>query len=221
MQGEVARLKASEGNRSDERNAAVFVRLAELRRAGLEVWPAVSDLGGLSGLRQTCETEVIPWLRDPQLSLRRVLCAGLPGMGKSFFARWLAGRIGAECVAHDIPFFLEFVGYDPQGDDEKSLEYAKKKPEIVTRSMQEFSKPQYFVDVLKVEVPINAEFVEGKWVGQELRIGDDVVLEITDHCPRCVMTTLPQGDLPKDSGILRTAARHNDVHVGVYAEVRQ
>lgn len=64
-----------------------------------------------------------------------------------------------------------------------------------------------------------AEFVETKWVGRELRIGDDVVLKITDHCPRCVMTTLPQGDLPKDSGILRTAARHNDVHVGVYAEM--
>jgi uncharacterized protein YcbX len=68
---------------------------------------------------------------------------------------------------------------------------------------------------------VDAEFVESKWVGQELRVGDDVVLEITDHCPRCVMTTLPQGDLPKDSGILRTAARHNDVHVGVYAEVRR
>lgn len=65
------------------------------------------------------------------------------------------------------------------------------------------------------------DFVESTWVGRELRIGDDVVLEITDHCPRCVMTTLPQGDLPKDSGILRTAARHNSVHVGVYAEVRR
>ena len=61
----------------------------------------------------------------------------------------------------------------------------------------------------------DAEFVETSWVGRELRIGDDVVLEITDHCPRCVMTTLAQGDLPKDSGILRTAARHNEVHIGV------
>jgi uncharacterized protein len=66
-----------------------------------------------------------------------------------------------------------------------------------------------------------ADFAEGKWVGRELQIGNDVVLEITDHCPRCVMTTLAQGDLPKDSGILRTAALHNEVHVGVYAEVRR
>src|SRR6185369_3983243 len=73
-------------------------------------------------------------------------------------------RIGAECATYDIPFFLEFVGYDPAGGDEKGLEYAKRKPQIVTASMAEFSKPQYFVDVLKVEVPINAEFVEGSSV---------------------------------------------------------
>src|SRR6185295_1531281 len=73
-------------------------------------------------------------------------------------------RIGAECAAVDIPFFLEFVGYDPAGGDEKGPEYAAKKPEIVTKSMQEFSKPQYLVDVLKVEVPINAEYVEGSSV---------------------------------------------------------
>src|SRR5712692_1138841 len=47
-------------------------------------------------------------------------------------------RIGAECATHEIPFFLEFVGYDPAGGDEKGLEYAKRKPEIVTKSMQEF-----------------------------------------------------------------------------------
>jgi len=69
-------------------------------------------------------------------------------------------RIGAECETYEIPFFLEFVGYDPKGGDEKGLEYAKAKPEIVKRSMEEFSKPQYRVDVLKVEVPVNAEYVE-------------------------------------------------------------
>jgi len=73
-------------------------------------------------------------------------------------------RIGAECETYEIPFFLEFIGYDPKGGDEKGLEYAKAKPEIVTKSMAEFSKPQYRVDVLKVEVPINANFVEGSGV---------------------------------------------------------
>ncbi len=70
-------------------------------------------------------------------------------------------RIGAECEAWQIPFFLEMVGYEPQGGDEKSLEYAVKKPEIVARSMEEFSKPQYKVDVLKVEIPVNTQYVEG------------------------------------------------------------
>jgi tagatose 1,6-diphosphate aldolase len=73
-------------------------------------------------------------------------------------------RIGAECETYEIPFFLEFVGYDPKGGDEKGFEYAKAKPEIVKASMKEFSLPQYNVDVLKVEVPINAEYVEGSSV---------------------------------------------------------
>jgi tagatose 1,6-diphosphate aldolase len=69
-------------------------------------------------------------------------------------------RIGDECRANDIPFFLEFVGYE-EGADEKGLAYAKKKPQIVMASMAEFSKDRYGVDVLKVEVPINMKFVEG------------------------------------------------------------
>jgi tagatose 1,6-diphosphate aldolase len=73
-------------------------------------------------------------------------------------------RVGAECETQQIPFFLEFVGYDPKGGDEKGLEFAKQKPVSVTKSMEEFSKPQYRVDILKVEVPINANFVEGSSV---------------------------------------------------------
>jgi tagatose 1,6-diphosphate aldolase len=73
-------------------------------------------------------------------------------------------RIGAECEFYEIPFFLEFVGYDPKGGSEKGLEFAKIKPQVVVGSMREFSKPQYRVDVLKVEVPVNAEFVEGSSV---------------------------------------------------------
>jgi len=70
-------------------------------------------------------------------------------------------RIGAECEAHEVPFFLESVGYNPAGGDERSPEFAKAKPEIVKRTMEEFSKPQYKVDVLKVEVPVSVEFVAG------------------------------------------------------------
>ncbi len=69
-------------------------------------------------------------------------------------------RIGDECRANDIPFFLEFVGYE-EGADEKGFDYAKKKPQIVIESMKEFSKDRYGVDVLKVEVPVNMKFVEG------------------------------------------------------------
>ncbi|MDD4933943.1 MAG: MOSC domain-containing protein [Methylacidiphilaceae bacterium] len=62
-------------------------------------------------------------------------------------------------------------------------------------------------------------FVENRWIGKRIRIGDSVRLQVTMGCGRCVMTTLPQGDLPQDPGILRTAARHNRAEVGVYATV--
>jgi hypothetical protein len=62
-------------------------------------------------------------------------------------------------------------------------------------------------------------FVENAWIGHTLGIGTDVRLSITGPCARCVMTTLPQGDLPRDPGILRAAAQHNKVSVGVYAAV--
>jgi tagatose 1,6-diphosphate aldolase len=69
-------------------------------------------------------------------------------------------RIGDECRANDIPFFLELVGYE-EGVDEKGFEFAKKKPEIVAKSMAHFTDDRYGVDVLKVEIPINMKFVEG------------------------------------------------------------
>jgi uncharacterized protein len=63
------------------------------------------------------------------------------------------------------------------------------------------------------------DFVENSWVGKKVAIGKDIVLKITGPCTRCVMITLPQGDLPQDLGILRTVARYNQVYVGVYASV--
>ena len=73
-------------------------------------------------------------------------------------------RIGDECLANDIPFFLESVGYDMDGGGEKTIEYARRKPSIVSGSMAEFGKERYNVDVLKVEVPIEMAFVEGTHV---------------------------------------------------------
>src|SRR5438552_15153147 len=69
-------------------------------------------------------------------------------------------RIGDECRANDIPFFLEFVIYD-ESMDEKGPEFAKKKPEAVIGSMRDLTKDRYGVDVMNVDVPINMKFVEG------------------------------------------------------------
>jgi hypothetical protein len=69
--------------------------------------------------------------------------------------------------------------------------------------------------------PARTEFVENEWVGHRLAVGDDVRLRVTGPCARCVMTTLPQGDLPRDPGILRAAAQHNQARVGVYAAVER
>jgi integrase len=74
-----------------------------------------------------------------------------------------------------------------------------------------------------------ANFIENEWVGRSIDVGESLRLRITNPCPRCVMTTLPQADLPLDHGILRTAAQYNQPYVpaleptmpsvGVYANV--
>jgi uncharacterized protein YcbX len=78
---------------------------------------------------------------------------------------------------------------------------------------------QRFRPNIVVEPPAGQpDFVENAWVGHTLAIGEEVRLVITDPCARCVMTTLPQGDLPRDLGILRilrTVAQHNQVRIPV------
>jgi len=69
-------------------------------------------------------------------------------------------RIGDECRANDIPFFLELIGYK-EGLEDKGAEFAALKPKVVADSMREFSKDRYGVDVLKVEIPVNLQYVEG------------------------------------------------------------
>lgn len=70
-------------------------------------------------------------------------------------------RIGSECKAEDIPFFLEILSYDETIADNSSVEYAKVKPRKVNEAMRVFSDPRFGIDVLKVEVPVNMNFVEG------------------------------------------------------------
>ncbi|WP_280788248.1 tagatose 1,6-diphosphate aldolase [Paenibacillus sp. PastF-3] len=70
-------------------------------------------------------------------------------------------RVGAECAANDIPFFFEAVTYSDSIPDSGSAEFAKVKPDKVKKYMQEFSKPRYKIDVLKVEVPVNMKYVSG------------------------------------------------------------
>jgi uncharacterized protein YcbX len=65
------------------------------------------------------------------------------------------------------------------------------------------------------------DFIENSWVDKKITIGEEILLKVTAPCTRCVMTTLPQGDLPKDLGILRTVAKYNQVHAGVYASVHR
>jgi tagatose 1,6-diphosphate aldolase len=110
---------------------------------------------------------------DPALSVRRI--AEIGGQGVKILLTYtpfddpewndrkhaMVERIGYECDAAEVPFYLEFVGYDYQGGDENSVAFAQRRPEIVIRSMEEFSKPIYRVDIMKVQFPVSIAFVEG------------------------------------------------------------
>jgi uncharacterized protein YcbX len=82
-------------------------------------------------------------------------------------------------------------------------------------------EPRRFRPNLIIDTSGQKGFVENEWIGKTLAIGPEVRIHVTGPCPRCVMTTLPQGDLPKDPAILKTAARHNEARVGIYASVVQ
>src|SRR6266568_3534473 len=109
----------------------------------------------------------------PEQSVRRLVEAGAQAIKillyyNPFDDAWInrvkqayVERIGAECIALDVPFFLEPLVYDDAFGDEKRLAFARKKPEYVAHVMQEFSKSRYGVDILKVELPVNPAFVQG------------------------------------------------------------
>ena len=79
--------------------------------------------------------------------------------------------------------------------------------------------PDRFRPNIVIEPTGGAEgFVENGWVGRMLHVGE-ARLRVTKPCLRCVMVTLAQGDLPKDSRVLRAAFDHNEGNVGVKCEV--
>lgn len=84
-------------------------------------------------------------------------------------------RLGSECLAEDLPFYLELLSYDATNADNGSAEFAKVKPHKVNEMMREFSKPQYKVDVLKVEVPVNMNFVEGFAEGEVVHTREEAL----------------------------------------------
>jgi tagatose 1,6-diphosphate aldolase len=67
-------------------------------------------------------------------------------------------KVGAECAEHDLPFLLETVAYPLEEPGTDSVEFARRKPDLVRRSAEEFSKPEYGVDVLKLEFPGDLKF---------------------------------------------------------------
>ena len=83
----------------------------------------------------------------------------------------------------------------------------------------QFEVPRFRPNIVVNPVDDTPAFAEDSWIGQTLAIGEEVRLKITGPCGRCVMTTLAQGDLPTDKGILRTAVQQNRANVGVYAAV--
>jgi hypothetical protein len=82
-----------------------------------------------------------------------------------------------------------------------------------------FEVPRFRPNIVVSPTDGSKGFIENQWLGRTVAIGERVSIKIDLSCARCVMTTLAQRDLPKDSGILRTAAQHNQVNVGVYASV--
>lgn len=70
-------------------------------------------------------------------------------------------RIGYECEALGLPFFLELIVYDEKIEDSKSAEFAKVRPHKVNSAVKDFQDERYKIDVLKLETPVNMNFVEG------------------------------------------------------------
>ncbi|HEL0003716.1 tagatose-bisphosphate aldolase [Streptococcus equi] len=90
-------------------------------------------------------------------------------------------RIGSECQAEEIPFFLELLTYDEAITDNQSVAFAKLKAHKVNEAMKVFSAERFGVDVLKVEVPVNMAYVEGFAEGEAVYSKEEAIQAFRDQ----------------------------------------
>ncbi|HEL1231343.1 TPA: tagatose-bisphosphate aldolase [Streptococcus equi subsp. zooepidemicus] len=90
-------------------------------------------------------------------------------------------RIGSECQAEEIPFFLEVLTYDEAITDNQSVAFAKLKAHKVNEAMKVFSAERFGVDVLKVEVPVNMAYVEGFAEGEVVYSKEEAMQAFRDQ----------------------------------------
>jgi tagatose 1,6-diphosphate aldolase len=97
----------------------------------------------------------------------------------------LVRRVGTECEQADMPFLLELVSYPILEESADTPEFAVRKPDLVIKSAAEFSKPQYKVDILKLEFPADlkhtSEFSNGAFDGRQ-RNGVYGLREVREFC---------------------------------------
>ncbi|HEX9029584.1 MAG TPA: tagatose 1,6-diphosphate aldolase, partial [Anaerolineales bacterium] len=139
----------------------------------------------------------------PEWSVRRMAAAGANGIKFLLYydpdddpkvnqvKQAYLERVGAECRANDLPLFLEPICYSDTIKDEKSIEFARVKPGKVAGYMREFSKPQYGVDVLKVEVPVNMRFVEGSKANYDNQVAYSQAEAKEHFCSAAAASGLP------------------------------
>ena len=85
-------------------------RRQAIKEGGLELWEPTTEFGGLGRFQSFVEYHMIPYMRH-RLAIKRVLMAGVPGVGKSYAAKWLANKLGCECARLSIPALKAgFVG---------------------------------------------------------------------------------------------------------------
>ncbi|HEL0237836.1 TPA: tagatose 1,6-diphosphate aldolase, partial [Streptococcus equi subsp. zooepidemicus] len=90
-------------------------------------------------------------------------------------------RIGSECQAEEIPFFLELLTYDEAILDNQSVAFAKLKAHKVNEAMKVFSTERFGVDVLKVEIPVNMAYVEGFAEGEVVYSKEEAMQAFRDQ----------------------------------------